>query len=171
LSFFAAAGLTIFILILFTGIFLNFLDLPGTVVIFLDVLCYAIFTGFEHIGLKFIVLLLVAAVVAETIEFFWVVNEAPSQGPSSRKSLKSAAWGAVAGVFLFTPFLLGPGAWIGFFLGGLAGMLIAEVIGQYRLKAPHRTLNRVILNTVGKNAVKGFISLGMIAFSLSNIYS
>ena len=66
--------------------------------------------------------------------------------------------------------LLGPGAWIGFFRG-LAGILIAEILVQYRLKAPHRTLNRVMLNIVGKNAVKGFISLCMIAFSLSNIYS
>jgi len=171
LSFFAAAGLTLFILILFTGIFLNFLGLPGTIVIFFDVLCYAMVTGFEQIGWQVIVLLLVAAVAAETIEFFWVVSEAPQQESSPRKSLKTVAVGAVAGGFLLTPFLLGPGAWIGFFLGGLAGILIAEILVQYRLKAPHRTLNRVMLNIVGKNAVKGFISLGMIAFSLSNIYS
>ena len=48
MSFFAAAGFTVFILILFAGIFLNLFGLPGTVVIFFDVLFYAIFTGFDH---------------------------------------------------------------------------------------------------------------------------
>lgn len=121
MSFFAAAGLTLFILILFTGIFLNFLGLPGTIVIFFDVLCYAMVTGFEQIGWQVIVLLLVAAVAAETIEFFWVVSEAPQQESSPRKSLKTVAVGAVAGGFLLTPFLLGPGAWIGFFFRRTCG--------------------------------------------------
>ena len=52
MSSFAAAGFTVFILILFAGIFLNLFGLPGTVVIFFDVLLYAIFTGFDHVGLK-----------------------------------------------------------------------------------------------------------------------
>jgi uncharacterized protein YqgC (DUF456 family) len=171
LSFFAATGLTIFILILFAGVFLNLFGLPGTVVIFFDVLFYSIFTGFEHVGLKIILFLFVSAVIAETIEFFWIISETPQQAVSQKKFLKAAALGAFAGAFLLTPFFWGPGAWIGFFLGGLAGILITEVIRQFRLKAPYRTLNRVIFTIIGKNAVKGFISLCMIAFSLSNIYS
>jgi uncharacterized protein YqgC (DUF456 family) len=171
LSFFATAGLTIFILILFAGIFLNFFGLPGTVVIFFDVLLYSFFNGFEHVGLKIILCLFILAAVAETIEFFWIVNETPQQATSPQKSIKAAALGAFAGAFLLTPFFWGPGMCIGFFLGGLAGILIVEIIRQYRLKAPYRTLNSVMINIVGKNAVKGFISLSMIAFSLSNIYS
>lgn len=171
MSAFAGAGLVIFILILFMGIFLNFFGLPGTVIIFFNVLLYAIFTGFEQIGLKIILLLFVFAAIAETIEFFWIVNETPQQATSPKKSIKAAACGALTGVILLTPFWGGPGIWIGFFSGGLGGILIAEMIRQYRLKAPYRTLNRVIFNIVGKNAVKGFISLCMIAFSLSNIYS
>lgn len=171
MSFFAAAGFTIFVLILFAGIFLNLFGLPGTVVIFFDVLLYSIFTGFEQVGLKIILFLFVSAVIAETIEFFWVISETPHQILSQRKSIKTAALGALAGSFMLTPFLGGPGAWIGFFWGGLAGVLIAEVIRQYGLKAPYRTLNSVIFSIIGKNTVKGFISLCMIAFSLSNIYS
>lgn len=171
MSFFAVAGFTIFILILFAGIFFNLFGLPGTVVIFFDVLFYSIFTGFEQIGWKIILFLLVSAVIAETVEFFWIISETPQQAVSPKKSIKAAALGAFMGVFLLTLLFGGPGIWIGFFLGGLAGILIMEIIRQSRLKAPYRTLNRFIFNIVGKNAVKGFISLCMIAFSLSNIYS
>ena len=52
MSFFAAAGLAVFILILFLGIYLNLFGLPGTVVIFFDVLFYGIVTGIERIGWK-----------------------------------------------------------------------------------------------------------------------
>jgi uncharacterized protein len=171
LSFYATAGFTIFILILFAGIFFNLFGLPGTVIIFFDVLLYAIFTGFEQVGFLIILFLFVFAAIAETIEFFWNVNETPQQATSPKKSIKAAAIGALTGAILLTPFWGGPGIWIGFFSGGVAGILVAEIIRQYRLKAPYRTLNRVIFNIVGKNAVKGFISLCMIAFSLSNIYS
>jgi len=171
LSFFAAAGFTIFILILFAGVFLNLFGLPGAVVIFFDVLLYSIFTGFEHVGLKIILFLLVSAVIAETIDFFWIINEIPQQAVSPEKSIKAAAVGALTGIFLCTPLLGGPGIWLGFFLGGLSGILIAEIIRQSGLKAPYRTLSRVIFNIIGKNSVKGFISFCMIAFSLSNIYS
>ncbi len=171
MSFFAGAGFTIFILILFAGIFLNLFELPGTVVIFFDVLIYSILTGSEQIGWKIIMLLLVLSVIAEAVEFFWIISEAPQQTVSSKRSIKAAALGSITGIFLLTPFWGGPGIWIGFFLGGLTGIIIMEIIRQSKLKAPFRTLNSFIFNTIGKNAVKGFISLCMIAFSLSNIYS
>jgi hypothetical protein len=75
------------------------------------------------------------------------------------------------GAFLLTPLGGGLGAWIGFFLGGLSGILTIEIIRQSKLKAPYRTINRAIFAMAGKKIVKGFISLCMIAFSLSNIYS
>ncbi|MCK7511101.1 MAG: hypothetical protein MZV70_48250 [Desulfobacterales bacterium] len=69
MSAFAAAGFTVFIMILFAGIFLNLFGLPGTVVIFFDVLLYAIFTGFDPVGLKIILFLLISTIIAETIDF------------------------------------------------------------------------------------------------------
>jgi uncharacterized protein len=170
LSLFASAGFTIFILILFAGIFLNFFGLPGTVVIFFDVLLYAIFTGFNPVGLKIILFLLISAILAETIDFFLVMG-GTLQPVASIRSLGAAASGAIGGAFLLTPFLGGPGIWGGFFLGGLAGILIVEFIRQSNLKIPFRTSSNAIFAMVGRKIVKGFISLFMIAFSLSNIYS
>jgi len=169
LSAFAGAGLVIFILILFAGIFLNFFGLPGTVVIFFDVLFYAIFTGFDHVGLKIILFLLITTIIAETIDF--LVMAGRYQPMISTKSFGAAAIGAVGGAFLLTPFFWGPGTWGGFFLGGLAAVLTVEFIHQSKLKAPFRTPGRAILAMIGGKMVKGLIALFMIAFSLSNIYS
>ncbi|MGA3281676.1 MAG: DUF456 family protein [Smithella sp.] len=169
MSFFAEAGFTIFILILFAGIFLNLYGLPGTVVIFFDVLFYSIFTGFDRVGLKIILFLLICAITAETIDFFIVIGET-AQPLVSKESFAAVVSGALIGTFLLTPFLGGPGIWIGFFSGGFAGILTIEVIRQSKLKAPHRALNRAIVTMAGKKIIKGFITLCMIAFSLSNIY-
>jgi len=170
LSFFTAAALTIFFLILFLGIFLNFFGLPGTVVIFFDVLMFSAFTGFEQIGFNIILILFFCAVAAEAVEFYAVADES-DQPVYSKRSVWSAAAGALTGVFLLTPFWGGPGAWTGFVLGGLTGLLMTEIIRQYRLKPPHRTLRHALVSITGKNLIKGFISLFMIAFSLAHIYS
>ena len=169
MSAFAAAGFTVFILILFAGIFLNFFGLPGTIVIFFDVLLYAIFTGFDPVGLKIILFLLISTVFAETIDFF--VMTGMYQPMISTKSFVAAIIGAVIGAFLLTPFFWGPGTWGGFFLGGLAGVLTIEFIRQSKLKAPFRMPSRAIFAMIGGKMVKGLIALFMIAFSLSNIYS
>ena len=169
MPFFAAAGFTVFILILFAGIFLNFFGLPGTVVIFFDVLFYIIFTGFDHVGLKIILFLLISTIIAETIDF--LVMAGGYKPMTSKKSFGAAAIGAVIGAFLLTPFFGGPGIWVGFFGGGLAGVLTVEFIHQSELKAPFRTPGRAIIAMIGGKMVKGLIALFMIAFSLSNIYS
>jgi uncharacterized protein YqgC (DUF456 family) len=169
LSFFAVAGFTVFILILFVGIYLTLFGLPGTTVIFFDVLFYIIFTGFDHVGLKIILFLLISTIIAETIDFLVVAGG--YQPMASKKSFGAAAIGSVIGAFLLTPFFWGPGTWGGFFLGGLAGILTVEFIHQSKLKAPFRTPGSAILAMIGGKMVKGLIALFMIAFSLSNIYS
>ena len=169
MSFFAAAGFTVFILILFAGIFLNFFGLPGTVVIFFDVLFYIIFTGFDHVGSKIILFLLISTIIAETIDFLIMAGR--YQPMTSKKSFGATAIEAVIGAFLLTPFFGGPGIWVGFFGGGLAGVLTVEFIHQSELKAPFRTPGRAIIAMIGGKMVKGLIALFMIAFSLSNIYS
>lgn len=170
MSFFAVMGFSIFILILFAGIFLNLFGLPGTVVIFFDVLFYAIFTGFDYVGLKIILFLLILTIIAETIDIFFDIG-GTSRQIVSKKSLGAAAVGALVGIFFLTPLWGGPGIWIGFFTGGLAGTLIIEFINQSKLKAPFRMSGRAVFAMVGGKMFKGLITLSMIAFSLSNIYS
>ena len=170
MSTFAAAVLAIFILILFVGIFLNLFGLPGTVVIFFDILFYAIFTGFDRIGWKIILFLLISAIIAETIDF--LLDMLGGLKPmDAKKSFRASAIGAITGAVILTPLFWGPGTWAGFFLGGLIGIMIVEFLRQSKLKAPFRATNRAIFAMAGRRLVKGVIALFMVALSLSNIYS
>ena len=170
MSFLAMAGLAIFILVLFAGIFLNLFGLPGTLVIFFDVLVYAIFTGFDRIGWKILLFLFIAAIIAEAIDF--LLDMSGGLKPMDvKKSLLASAIGAITGSFILAPLFWGPGIWIGFFLGGFTGILIVEFLRQSKLKKPFRATNRAIFTMIGRKLAKGFIALFMIALSLSNIYS
>ena len=166
----ASVAFTVFILILFAGIYLTLFDLLGTVIIFMDVFLYALFTGFDRVTGKIILFLLLISIVVETIDFFLVM--AGGLQPSvTKKVFWTAAISAVAGVFILTPFFWGPGAWVGFFLGGFAGIMTLEMARQAKLKSLYRASNRAIIAMAGRKIVKGFVALFMIALSLSNIYS
>ena len=172
MSFFATAGLAVFILILFAGIFMNLFSLPGTIVIFFDVLFYALFTGFDRIGWKILLFLFVTAITAETIDFLLSMGMSGGlKRLDEKKSFRASVIGAITGAVILTPLFWGPGTWAGFFLGGLTGILITEFLRQSKLKAPFRATNRAIFAMVGRKLVKGVIALFMVAVSLSNIYS
>jgi uncharacterized protein YqgC (DUF456 family) len=170
LSSFAAAGFVVFILILFIGIYLSLFGLPGTVVIFLDVLLYAIFTGFDQVNWKVLLFLLIFSVLAEAIDF-WAGYRHAHETPVNGKSLRGALIGATAGMILLTPLFQGPGIWGGFLLGGLAGLLITESRRQARLKIPQQAGIWDFFTMIGRKTLKGFFALVMIFISLSNIYS
>ena len=114
MSTFAAVGLAIFIIILFAGIYLTLFGLPGTVVIFFDVLFYAIFTGFDRIGWKIILFLLISAIIAETIDFLLGMYGV-LKSMDAKKSFRASAIGAITGAVILTPLFWGPGTWAGFF--------------------------------------------------------
>ena len=103
MSFFAATGFAVFILILFAGIYLTLFGLPGTMIIFLDIFFYALFTGFNQVSGKIILFLLFISIIAETIDFFLVMGGA-LQPVASKKSFWTAVLGAIVGAFLLTPF-------------------------------------------------------------------
>lgn len=166
----AAAGFVIFILLLFLGIYLTLFGLPGTIVIFLDVLVYGLFTGFAQVGWKVLLFLLVFSVLAETLDFLTGLTKA-HKTPVIKKSLWAAAIGAALGMIILTPLFWGIGTWGGFLLGGLAGILVVELLHQSRLKAPHQLSNRIFFAKMGRKALKGSFALVMIFVSLSTVYS
>lgn len=166
----AAAGFAVFILVLFAGVYLSLFGLPGTAVIFLDVLLYASLTGFQEVGWKVLLILFFFAVFAEAADF-WAGSTRIHKTPLTGKSLWGAALGAVAGMLILTPLLRGLGIWGGFFLGGLVGLLIAEWLRQSSIKSPHHTRGLALLGMIGRKAAKGILALIMIFISLSHIYS
>jgi len=85
-------GLTLFILILFAGIFSTLFGIPGTIIILLDVILYAMITGFEKIGIKLIIVLIVLSVLAEAIDFALGMMGAAKFGASPK-----GVWASVIG--------------------------------------------------------------------------
>lgn len=166
----ASAGFAVFIGVLFIGIYLTLFGLPGTILIFLDVLIYALATDFASVGWKVLLFLFVFAILAETIDVLLGMTQA-HKAPVIEQSLWGTAIGAACGMAILTPFLWGPGVWGGFFLGGLAGLVIMELIRQSRLKVPYQAPPSTFAAMIGKKALKGLFALTMIVVSLSNIYS
>lgn len=165
-----SAGFSVFIIVLFLGIYLSLFGLPGTILIFFDVLVYAVATGFAQVGWKLILFLLIIAILAEAIDVLLGMTRV-YKPPVVKKSLLGSALGALAGGLILTPFLLGLGSWTGFFLGGLTGFVVMELVRLSKIKGPSPASNQMFLAMIGKKTLKGFLSMIMIFVSLSNIYS
>jgi len=170
LSPFEVAGLTIFILILFIGIFSIIFGFPGTIIILIDAVIYSLITGFEKIGWKIIIVLIIISLLAETFDFMLGSAGAKRFG-SSKKGIVASVIGGIAGAMIMTPFLLGLGALIGAFLGGFTGIFLVELIEQKKLKPAVRAGYGALIGRIAGVFAKSFFALAMIIIILSTIYS
>jgi len=162
--------LTFFILVLLFGAFTVLFGLPGTVIILVDVAVYAAVTGFDRIGLKVIIILLILSILAELADFAVGMAGAVKFG-ASRKAFWASLIGALIGAAVMTPFLLGFGAVIGAFIGGFAGILIVELLRRQRLKPSLRAAWGATLGRAAGICVKGFFALIMVVITLSSVYN
>lgn len=162
-------GLTLFILVLLIGAFSILFGLPGTVIILIDALVYASVTGFERIGFKILITLLVLSILAELADFAVGMAGAVKFG-ASRKAIWASIIGSLIGAMLLAPFLLGLGAVAGGFFGGFAGVLTVELLRRNRLKPSLRAAWGAILGRAAGIFVKGSFALVMIVITLSGVY-
>lgn len=164
------AGLTIFILVLFAGFFSTLFGLPGTIIIFGDVLVYALATGFTKIGFKILFILAILMILAEAVEFFLGVWGAARFG-ASKSGIWASVIGGIIGAAVLTPVLMGLGLVIGAFAGAFIAVLIVELIRQQRMKPALRAGLGAVLGRIGGTLTKGALSIAMIIITLINIYS
>lgn len=163
-------GLSLFILVLFLGLFATVFSYPGTVVILGDAVLYAVFTGFQQIGLLIIVILVILSILAEAIDFALGMVGAAHIDSSARAVLAAAA-GSCIGAVVMTPLLLGLGTLVGIFFGGVIGLLVVELIRQSKMKPSLRPPVASMLGRVFAVFVKGGTALSMIIVVMLNIYS
>jgi uncharacterized protein len=163
-------GLTLFILVLLFGTFSILFGFPGTVIIFIDALIYSIITGFEKIGIKILLTLLILSALAEVADFAVGMAGAIKFGVS-RKGFWAFTIGGFIGALLMTPLFLGLGLLIGTFLGGVIAILTMELLARNKLKPTLRAAYGSILGRVAGICVKGFFALIMVIITLTSIYS
>lgn len=163
-------GITVFLFVLFAGIFFTVLGLPGTVIIFIDVILYALFTSFDRIGFKILIILLLISLLAEALDFALGMAGAILYS-TTKYTIWASLTGSLAGAIFLTPMLYGFGTILGIFLGGFAGVVLMELIHQSRLKPAFRAGMGTILGRFSGILAKGFLALIMVIITLNNIYS
>jgi hypothetical protein len=163
-------GLTLFILVLLFGAFSILFGFPGTVIILIDAFVYSAVPGFEKIGFKILVTLVLLSVLAEVADFAVGMAGAVKFGVS-RKGFWAFIFGGVVGALLMTPFFLGLGLIVGTFLGGFIAILVVEMLARNRLKPSLRAAYGAILGRVAGICVKGFFALIMVIITLTSVYS
>lgn len=163
-------GLTLFILVLLFGAFSILFGLPGTVIILIDAALYAAITGFERIGFKTLLTLLLLSILAELADFAVGMGGAVKFGVS-RKAFWASVVGGLIGALLMAPFWFGLGAVAGGFLGGFIAILTVELLRQNRLKPALRAAWGAILGRAAGICVKGVFALIMIVITLTSVYN
>jgi uncharacterized protein len=166
----ASAGLTVFIVLLLVSLYTTLLGFPGTVVILLGAIIYALVTGFTSLGLGALAILFLLSVLAEALDFGLGMADIP-RFVISPKGLVYSLLGAAAGVLILSPLFLGPGAILGVFLGAFTGVITTELIRQHQMKPVMRASYREIIGRASGVFIKGFLALIMITVTLANIYS
>jgi uncharacterized protein YqgC (DUF456 family) len=163
-------GLTLFILVLLFGAFSILFGLPGTVIILIDAALYAAVTGFERIGFKVLVTLLILSILAELADFAVGMGGAVKFG-ASRKAFWASVIGGLIGAVLMMPFWFGLGAVAGGFIGGFAGILTVELLRQNRMKPALRAAWGATLGRAAGICVKGVFALIMVVITLTGVYN
>ena len=108
--------LVIFVL-LFGGLILSFVNLPGVWIIWIGILLTAIVKGLENIPLWFVILSFFLALVVGIIDNFII--------PLAAKKYGGGKWGMLGGVV---------GAFLGFMFFNLPGLLMGSFIGAFALE-------------------------------------
>ncbi|MDD5475034.1 MAG: DUF456 domain-containing protein [Syntrophales bacterium] len=165
-----ALGLTIFILILFVGVYSIIFGFPGTIIILFDAFLFASFTGFRIVELKHIVIIALLAIALEIADS--LIGLSNLKKPRiSLFGVAASIIGSILGAVVLTKVFYGLGTLIGIFAGGFMGLLVAQQIEQKSLKPAFREATTA---TIVRNAVvlvKGTAAIGMTAFMLSRLYS
>ncbi len=138
------------ILIALSGIFLAVLQLPGTWLILAAAAAYDWYYGWQQIGWKWLVALLILAIVVELIDFLAGLVAAKRAGASRRAAIGALVGGFLGMILLTIPIPI-PG--VGTVIGGLLGCFLGALIGELSLRKDWKTGARVgIFATLGKIA-------------------
>lgn len=154
-------GLIIAVLFFAAGLVGTILPaLPGAPLIWLGMLAYGLFTGFEKLSAWFFIGQALAVVL-----IFFIDYAANAWGVRRYGGSRAAVWGSLAGILLGILFLGPVGLVFGPFVGAVAGDLTA----QKPLAAAVRSGVGTIIGMIGGLAFKLVVEAGMIIWFFAAI--
>ena len=124
----------ILIALLFAGLFLNLLGLPGLWVMVASALGYAWLTGWRHVGWPALAALLALALVAEAVEFVAGSAGAKMAGGSKRGMVGGLVGGLLGAIFLSVIPIPGIAQLVGAIIGTFIGVVAVEVLVGKRVE-------------------------------------
>lgn len=161
-------ALIVLAVVLFIGLLLIPLGLPGLWLIVGAVALYNPVTGTEAVGTTTIVVILLLATIAEVIEFTLAARYTKEYGGSKR-----AGWGAIiggmAGAIIGVPVPV-IGSVIGAFVGSFVGALVAEWSRGTKTATATKVATGALLGRVMATAAKVAIGMVMAVWTLASAW-
>lgn len=158
-----------FLLGLLAGLVIIPFGLPGTFVIAGMALAHGLFTGFEPVTLKFLLLLLALSGIGELVEFYLGAAAARRYGGS-----RWAMWGAILGGILGAVYLTAIMPLLGTILGAFIGAFIGAAVFEYlRLRDGRNALRAgygALLGALGGRATKLVLAIAMVVMTLQRVW-
>jgi hypothetical protein len=151
-------GYFFFYLFLVVGFVSIFVGLPGTAIIFADVLVLSFITHFEKIDWKILLILAVMAFCAELIEHLLTVAGASKLG-SSRRGILGAIIGAIILGIILSPLFFGLGALIGAVSGAFLGAFLLELTANKKVAEAAKAAIGSMLGRITAIVIKIFIAI------------
>jgi len=141
------------------GIFLPVL--PGAPLIFIGMLLYGVFTGFESLSLYFFIIQGAAVILAMVTDYFATAFSTKKYGGTKLGSI-GAIVGTILGAIIFPP--------LGLFIGSFIGAMIGELISGKSAEQALKTGLGALIGFLGSALIKLVISISMIIWFFTRIF-
>ena len=164
----AVLGWIAFGLLLAIAVPAQVIGLPGTWIIFVDVLALRVLAGADTIGTMPVFVAGLMAAGGEVLEFY--VSASGARTDVSVKGTTAAAIaGAIGGGILGAPFFFGIGAIFGAALGAFTLVFLLSLAGGLGLKGAGRSGSAALTGRLRGTAAKLLLAVAMIVFVVSAV--
>lgn len=166
----AGIGYFFFFLIMIVSLIIIIVGLPGTWVIMIEAIVFAIITRFDHgIGWWDLIALLAMAGVGEVLEFIITARGAQKYG-GSNSAMAAAIIGGIIGAMVVNMFLPIIGALIGAFLGVYLGAVLVTYLFDRDFKKARQVGIGAFKGRLGAVLVKVSIGVAMASIIVWQIF-
>jgi hypothetical protein len=129
--------------------------MPGTLLIWLSALAYAIVDRFETVGVPTFVVITLIALVSGTADIWMSILGAKTGGASFRSMILGVV-GAIVGFVVLTPLI----PVVGSLFGGVIGYALGVLLGQYHKHRDWRIAARASLGGLAGWGIATAVQLG-----------